>query len=631
MADTLVRLAWITCAVPFAVAALVALFGRRLGRSVSIPSLLSPLVVLGVGIAGVFAWFDSGAVAGTWLVESSARWLSFGGAPAMNVGFAVDGMTALMLVVVGFVALMVMLFSIGYMSEDEGFNRYYALLSLFTGSMSMLVIADGLLGLFMGWELVGACSYLLIGFWYHKPSAAAAAIKAFLTTRVGDIGLLLGIAVLWDATRTLGYSELLGAGVHGLDTATVTTAALLLFVGAAGKSAQFPLHIWLPDAMEGPTPVSALIHAATMVAAGVFLIARTWPLFEAAPAARMVILAIGAFTALAAATIAVAQTDIKKVLAYSTISQLGFMFAALGAGAWVVALFHLVTHAAFKALLFLGSGSVIHGTGTQDMREMGGLSKSMPYTAVTWFIGAAALAGVPPLAGFFSKDEVVHAVWQAQPVAAVALLLASLLTAFYITRATRLTFFGTYRGHHHPHEGGWSMRAPLIALALPAVLMGFAAEPIARLLGEHGESLDPVVASVSVLVAVSGIAAGWLVYRDGAAAEVAMEGRMGSLWPALRGAYGFDAIVSRGIVTPVVASATALYRYVDRIVIDGAAEGVAWLARKSGSGLSRVQYGDAQWYTALLGSGMVILFVLTLIGPQLTRWLSVLNWFAAGR
>ena len=631
MASTLVDFAWLTVALPFGLAALVALFGRRLGGFVALPSLLAPLTVLAVGTAGIVRWFESGAEQGTWIAAASTTWLSTGGDSALGIGFAVDGMTALMLVVVGFVATMVMIFSMGYMAQDEGFNRYYALLALFTGSMSTLVIADGLLGLFVGWELVGACSYLLIGFWFHKPSAAAAAAKAFLTTRVGDVGLLLGIALLWASAGTLRYQELFPAGAEGLSTAVVTTIALLLFVGAAGKSAQFPLHVWLPDAMEGPTPVSALIHAATMVAAGVFLIARTWPLFEASPAARAVILGIGVFTALAAATIAVAQTDIKRVLAYSTISQLGFMFAALGAGAWVVALFHLVTHAAFKALLFLGSGSVIHGTETQDMREMGGLRKSMPYTTATWIIGAAALAGVPPLAGFFSKDEVIRAVWEAQPIAAVALLIASALTAFYITRATMLTFFGAYRGHGHAHEGGWSMRGPLIALAVPAVLLGLAASPIAELLGEHGESLDPLIAGVSILVALGGVGIGWFAYRDGAASEVAMEGRLGSAWPVLQQAYGFDGFVKRAIVTPVVTASAFLYRIVDRALIDAAVEGVARLVSAIGGGVRRLQYGDAQWYAALMGAGLVVLFVLTLTGPQWVEWANQhLNFFAGG-
>ena len=324
-----------------------------------------------------------------------------------------------MLLVVGTVALMVMVFSIGYMAEDPGRVRYFALLSAFTGSMTLLVIGDSFATLFIGWELVGACSYLLIGFWYQKPSAMKAAVKAFLTTRVGDVGLLFGLAVLWSATGSLGYTRVM-EGLPQMAPPVVTTAAVLLAIGAIGKSAQFPLQIWLPDAMEGPTPVSALIHAATMVAAGVFLVARVWPLFEAAPAARTLLLAVGLISALGAALAAIPQRDIKKVLAYSTISQLGFMFAALGVGAWAFAFFHLMTHAAFKALLFLTSGSVIHGSGTQDMREMGGLRKEMPFTFAAWLVGMFALVGFWPMSGFFSKDAILDAVWLAVPIAGLA-------------------------------------------------------------------------------------------------------------------------------------------------------------------------------------------------------------------
>jgi NADH-quinone oxidoreductase subunit L len=399
--------------------------------------------------------------------------------------------------------------------------------------------------------------------------------------------------------------------------------ALLLFVGAAGKSAQFPLHIWLPDAMEGPTPVSALIHAATMVAAGVFLVARTWPLFEASADARLVILIIGAFTALASATIAVAQTDIKKVLAYSTISQLGFMFAALGAGAWVAAVFHLATHAAFKALLFLGSGSVIHGADTQDMREMGGLRKMMPWTTATWIIGSLALAGVPPLAGFWSKDEVIHAVLSNSPIAGAALVVASLLTAFYITRATRLTFFGEYRGTHHPHESGWSMRVALLALAVPAAIAGFFGHGIAELLGEHAESLDPLTAAISIGVAAAGIAIGWTVYRDGAESEERMQARFGGLWSTLRAAYGFDSAVRVLVIDPVLAVSAWLYEVFDRRVIDGIAEGVGTVTARAGSGVSRIQYGDTQWYVSLLGAGAVLTMVITIVD-----WAVLWSWLA---
>lgn len=627
MFDALLAHAWIAVLVPALFAAGVAGFGSRTRTFVPWLSMLAPATVLATGIAALSAGVGAQVenYTGTYLTppvaEGSLRWL-LGATSGIGVGFAIDGLTALMLVVVGFVALMVMLFSVGYMSEDPGLVRYYALLCLFTASMTLLVIADGLVGLFVGWELVGACSYLLIGFWFHKPSAAAAAVKAFLTTRVGDVGMLLGLAVLWQSTGALSYPDVFAA-VGDLGVGAVTLVALLLFVGAAGKSAQFPLHIWLPDAMEGPTPVSALIHAATMVAAGVFLIARTWPIFAAAPAAQVVILVIGAFTALGAATIALAQTDIKKVLAYSTISQLGFMFAALGAGAWVAAVFHLITHAAFKALLFLGSGSVIHGAETQDMREMGGLFRLMPITAVTWIIGSAALAGIPPLAGFWSKDEVIHAVLSRSPVAGGALVLASLLTAFYITRATRLTFFGTYRGTHHPHEGGWVMWAPLVALAIPAGLAGFAGHAIAGALGQHAESLDLTTAVISIAVALLGVTLGWVAYRNGAVSELDMESRLGGAWPILQSAYGFDAFVSAVVIRPTYAASTWLYGVVDRKLIDRAAEGVGAVTRRVGGGIARIQYGDTQWYASLLAAGFVLLAAIASVDWQfIASWIS---------
>ena len=612
----LVDNAWFAAAAPLGIGLLAVLTGRFLRKGVSWLAALGPLVVLLTGIAAALAAPDGASP----ISHGSVAWLYAGDAP-FTFGWAVDGLTAVMLIVVGFVALMVVIFSMGYMAEEKSYTRYFSLLALFTSAMTILVLADGLLGLFVGWELVGACSYLLIGFWFDKPSAAAAAVKAFLTTRVGDIGLLFGLAWLWRETRVLEYSAVFAA-VEAIAPAALGGIALLLFVGAAGKSAQFPLHIWLPDAMEGPTPVSALIHAATMVAAGVFLIARTWPLFEAAPDWTLsIVLGIGAFTALAAATIAVAQTDIKKVLAYSTVSQLGFMFAALGAGAWVPAMFHLVTHAAFKALLFLGSGSVIHGTGTQDMREMGGLVRSMRTTTITWIVGAAALAGLPPLAGFFSKDEVVHAVLTANPVAGVALLTASLLTAFYITRATRLTFFGEYRGTGHPHEGGLNMRVPLIALAIPAATLGFAGPAIAELLGEHAEELSMLVAGISVAVALTGITAGWLAYSRGADSEKSMEDRFAGVWNTLRAAYSFDALVAAVVVRPTVATCTWLYDVVDRLIIDRAAEGTAASARVYGEYFRRLQVGDTQWYSTLLVMGAVALVLLSLLWERAAAFL----------
>ncbi len=608
--DFLVQNAWVCVVLPLAIAGLVGLFGRYVPRVVPWVTILAPLTVLATGIS----WFTVGyhQVEGA-VVLRATPWLFDTLEHSIGMGWRLDGLVVVMLLVVGLIASMVVLFSIGYMHDEEGQPRYFALLALFTASMSTLVLADGLVGLFVGWELVGACSYLLIGFWFTKPSAAAAAVKAFLTTRVGDVGLLFGLALLWYETGHLDYPGVFAA-VGDLSPEVLTAVGLLLFVGAAGKSAQFPLHIWLPEAMEGPTPVSALIHAATMVAAGVFLIARTWPIYDGNTTALSVILAIGTFTALAAATVAVAQTDIKKVLAYSTISQLGFMFAALGAGAWVAAIFHLVTHAAFKALLFLGSGSVIHGTGTQDLREMGGLSKKMPITTVTWIIGSAALAGVPLLAGFFSKDEVIHSVMGANAIAGVALMLASLLTAFYITRATRLAFFDSYRGDSHPHESDWTMTVPLIVLATCAVGLGYLGHLIAETIGGHAEALDMTTALVSGTIAVAGILIGWFVYSGAVDSEERMESRFAGLWPVLRNAYGFDAFVMAVVVRPVMALCRWTYSFVDRSVIDQVVEGTGRATRRVGVWLASLQFGDAQWYAALLGAGAVLLMALALMG-----------------
>ncbi|MDY0088029.1 MAG: NADH-quinone oxidoreductase subunit L [Coriobacteriia bacterium] len=592
---------WTVVVVPLVCALLVAAFGKILGRATPFFAVLGPLWVLTYGA--------------TWLVTAegipargdSLTWLASGASGGFSVGWAVDGLAAVMLVVVGVVASLVVVFSTGYMAGESGLPRYFAALCLFTAAMSMLVIADGLLGLFIGWELVGACSYLLIGFWFTRPAAAKAAVKAFLTTRVGDMGLLLALALLWREVGDLSY-EAIFAAAPALSAITVTAASLLLLFGAIGKSAQFPLQIWLPDAMEGPTPVSALIHAATMVAAGVFLIARSWPLFSLSADALAVTLAIGAVTAIGAATAALVQTDIKKVLAYSTISQLGFMFAALGVGAWGAAVFHLVTHAAFKALLFLGSGSVIHGCGSQDLREMGGLFKKMPVTGVTWLVGAGALAGLPPLAGFFSKDEILHEVASGGPAWAVLLFGASVLTAYYIARATRLAFFDSYRGEGVVHEGGWSMRAPLLLLAALALVVGFAGATIAARLGAHHGELDLGVAAGSTILALIGLSLGWR-FAPRSLVEPTAPG-LARLTALMRSGWGADALVERCVLRPVGAVSRTLYAIVDRKLIDGFVEGIARMARGVGRVLTSLQSGDVQWYATMLGAGVVALLAL---------------------
>jgi NADH-quinone oxidoreductase subunit L len=606
---------WLPVVGSFLLAAVVMLAGKAAPRSVPYFASVGPVLVILAGLGGL-AVIPPGSTPSfaPWTsvlaVHGSMQWFS-AGAMSLPAGWAVDSLAACMLLVVGVVALMVMVFSAGYMAGDPGWSRYYALLCLFTGSMTLLVVGDSFVTLFIGWELVGACSYLLIGFWYEKPSAVAAAIKAFLTTRVGDIGLLLGIALLWKATGTLSYEGVM----HGIEAASpglITAAAICLAIGAIGKSAQFPLHIWLPDAMEGPTPVSALIHAATMVAAGVFLVARTWPLFEAAPAARSLLLFVGVVSALGAALIALVQRDIKKVLAYSTISQLGFMFAALGAGAWEVAFFHLVAHAAFKALLFLASGSVIHGSGTQDLAEMGGLRKTMPVTFAVWLIGGAALVGIPPLAGFFSKDAVLDVVWVANPVAGGALFVAAVLTGYYTVRATKLAFFGEWRGKGHSHESPLSMLVPLVVLAVPAAGLGFGARWFAERLSERYEALSLPLSAAAVVLALAGAVYAWVTVRDAGPDTADATGVV----RVLRTGFSYDAAVQRFIVQPVATACRVLWAIVDRFLIDGIVEGSAIAASAVGGYISKLQSGDGQGYAALIAVATVLILAFSI----LVRW-----------
>lgn len=619
---TFVTAPWLAVALPAALALAIALMGRFAPRAVPWIAMLGPLSVTALGAASLASIDGASASAEPWTSalasEGSISWFQIG-TTALSLPWAVDSLAAIMLLVVGIVALMVMIFSIGYLAEDPGWVRYYALLSVFTASMTLLVIGGSLLTLFVGWELVGACSFLLIGFWFQKPSAAAAATKAFLTTRVGDVGLMLGLAVLWTYTGSLGYAEV-SESIPTLGTGVVTAAAVLLAIGAMGKSAQFPLHLWLPDAMEGPTPVSALIHAATMVAAGVFLVARIWPVFEAAPAAQTLLLIAGTISALGAALIAVTQRDIKKVLAYSTISQLGFMFAALGVGAWEVAFFHLVTHAAFKALLFLSAGSVIHGSGTQELSEMGGLRKAMPVTFIVWLLGIGALVGVPPLAGFFSKDAVLDAVWVHAPVAGVALFASTLLTGVYSAYATRLAFFGGRRSDTHAHESTLVMLVPLGVLAAGAATLGLLGSSLIGLLGEHAEPLSIPISAIAVSLAGAGAFAGWVLAGRASAPRVPAPAWVTPMPASVisrliaftRSGFGLDALVGAAVIAPVVAVSRATWALVDRFVIDGVVEGSAYLTRRAGARLSRFHAGDTQGYV-----GIIVLAVAVMLAASM--------------
>src|SRR6478672_4951307 len=455
-----------------------AVVGRRLGKRAHLVPVWAVGIAWAIGMV-VVATALTGGFGEEGFRQTLYTWIP-SGSFEVTAGFAVDNLTACLLIVVLTIGLLVHIYSIGYMGHDPGYWRFFAYLNLFMVSMLLLVLADSFLVVFVAWELVGLSSYLLIGFWKHKQSAALAAKKAFLVNRVGDVGFALGIMAIFVNTGTLNIRDsIAGLTATGASlTIPIWIVALLVFAGAVGKSAQFPLHVWLPDAMEGPTPVSALIHAATMVNAGVYLVARTNPIFASAPDSMVIVAGIGIFTAILAASIAMTQTDIKRVLAYSTLSQLGYMFAALGVGAFTAAIFHLMTHGFFKGLLFLGSGSVIHAVHEeQDMRKMGGLSKKIPITYVTMLIGALAISGIPPLAGFFSKDEILGEsfkngflwVW------AIGLFVA-LLTAFYMFRLMGLTFWGDFRGPKavwdKSHESPPIMTIPLILLAIPSVFLG---------------------------------------------------------------------------------------------------------------------------------------------------------------
>ena len=523
----------------------------------------------------------------------------------LQMGFILDPLTAAMAAMVSFVGFWIFVNATGYMHDDENFTRFFCFLSLFAAAMLGLVVSNNLLMLFMCWELVGLCSYLLIGFWYFKPSAAAAMKKAFITTRIGDVGFFLGILLLYWHAGTLNLYD---AGNGALEQADklaglpgwfgwsmAATIAVMLFIGAMCKSAQFPLHVWLPDAMEGPTPVSALIHAATMVAAGVFMVGRMFALFAAdtSGVALNIVMWVGCFTAVFSATIAVAQFDIKRVLAYSTCSQLGFMVMALGAGGLAAGQFHLLTHAFFKALLFLGSGCVIIGTHhEQDMRRMGGLRKYMPITFWCYLIGMLALAGVPPFAGFFSKDEVLLATFQRSKPAWGLASFAAFMTAFYMTRQMFMVFAGKWRGDHHPHEVPWNMWLPIAVLSVFAVGLGFLAPQYGHYIGAHEEAHHGkwLVMGLSVAVGAAGILLGWLMYgrRTMAHADEAdpLAVKLGVLFKCLNRKWYVDEFYDATIIRGTMMLGE-IWRLFDKLVIDGILHGITWVTR----GVSQV----ARW------------------------------------
>ena len=657
----LARQQWLIPAIPLVAAAIQSLLPR------SARKLSAGICITAMGLACAVAIRAFVATLGH---HEAARavwnftWFEFG-STSLQLGFILDPLTAAMAAMVTFVGFWIFVNATGYMHEDANYTRFFCFLSLFAAAMLGLVVSNNLLLLFICWELVGLCSYLLIGFWFQKPSAAAAMKKAFITTRIGDVGFFLGILMLYWKSGTLNLytaegagalqkvNELLGCGWFGWSVAT--TIAVLLVIGAMGKSAQFPLHVWLPDAMEGPTPVSALIHAATMVAAGVFMVGRMFPLFMAGGSpehptfAMDMVLYVGAFTALFSATIAVAQFDIKRVLAYSTCSQLGFMVMALGAGGLVPGQFHLLTHAFFKALLFLGSGCVIIGTHhEQDMRKMGGLRKYMPITFWCYLIGMLALAGVPPFAGFFSKDEVLLVTFQRSKLAWGMATFAAFLTAFYMTRQMFMVFAGKWRGgHHEPHEVPWNMWLPIAVLSLFAIGLGFFGGKYGHYLGVEEEELHGkmLVMGLSVAVGALGIGLGYLIYGRKTLAHATdpdpLEAKLGVLFTWLNRKWYVDEFYDATIIRVTMALGT-VFRVLDKVVVDGVLHSIVWVTRgislicrwggdefvinggfdagcqgvrQSGGLLAKLQDGRVQNYLRVLGlgaAGLLVIYFLSL-------------------
>src|SRR5947208_8534555 len=603
------------------------LFGRLTGRRahwVAVPALIGSFLAS----CAVFSAVSSGGA----FTSTAFRWIVAGDFEAAVTAY-VDPLTGIMLLVVTGVGMLIHIYSVGYMHDDPGYPRYFAYMNLFVFSMTMLVLAGNYLLLYVFWEAVGLCSYLLIGFWYTRPAATQAGQKAFIVNRVGDFGFGLGIMWLWSAVGTLDYDAAFAA-VGGLPPATATGIALLLFLGACGKSAQLPLHTWLPDAMEGPTPVSALIHAATMVTGGVYVVARSHAIFERSPVALEVVAWVGVATALFAATIGLVQTDIKRVLAYSTVSQLGYMFAAVGVGAYAAGIFHLVTHAFFKALLFLGAGSVIHGLGgQQDLRKMGGLSSRMVATTITTTVGGLGLAGMPGLAGFFSKDEILAAAYAGGHKGMWAvLLLGAFLTSVYTSRMLFLAFYSgppmTREHAHHVHESPGVMIFPLWILALLTVITGVAfgipsehgtrfARFLAPVFPIHEAGHSGVVALMllvsAVAVFVAGVVVAWSMYMAAPVRADAIGRPRTAIHALLLNAYYVDALYDRAIVRPLLALSRFLAGVFDLRLIDGLVNALGRAVVASAAGLRRLQTGYTVNYalTMLAGAVAIVIFLLS--------------------
>ncbi len=669
---------WAIFLLPLGSFAFAALVVRPFFNRYSLISGLVTIAALGTAL-GFSIWTLRSVILGHELVFEPIEWLEVGGA-TIEFGLLIDPLTAVMLIVVTSVSLLVQIYSLGYMKGDPSFSRYYAYMSLFTAAMLGLVISSNIIQLYMFWELVGVSSYLLIGFWHERPAAAAAAKKAFIITRIGDVGFLIAILYLftqadnfaaaglnafhipdiWEAARPEAAA---GAILGG---AVLTWLALGIFAGAAGKSGQFPLHTWLPDAMEGPTPVSALIHAATMVAAGVFLVARFFPVFEHSPDAMTVVALVGAFTAIFAASMGLVMNDIKRVMAYSTVSQLGYMMAALGLGLYAPAIFHLVTHAAFKALLFLGAGSVNHATGTFDMRYMGGLRKVMPITYILMVVASLSLVGIIPLAGFWSKDEILLGAWNGTGLVGTwvsrvtfsALLVGVIVTAFYTIRMIILTFHGEFRGgidreleekaqtvpagasHGGVHlaESPWVMVLPMLALGVGAVAIGYLANPqwteeigiprhwISGFLGDglnaalgaagHAETLDfsRWMATISTVAALSGIGLAVAVYLRRRDQREDPLSKVKPVHTLLSEKYYLDTLYEDVMVRKGFFKYFAgILDWIDANLVDGIVDRIGWFFQNIGSAIGKLQSGHVQAYATGVAFGVLAIILALLL------------------
>ncbi len=606
--------------------AVIILFTRRSKVLSGLISILTMAACLGLSV-GILIEVLAKAPADR-VISISWSWLEIPPWTA-HVGVLIDPLSVNMLLVVTLISLLVQIYSWGYMHGEVRFSSYYSYLSLFTSSMLLLVLSNNFLQIFVGWELVGLCSYLLIGFWYFKPEAADACKKAFVVNRVGDMGFLMGVITIGMVFQTFDFAEvekMVSTGVANgtFQTGFIAGIALLLFCGAVGKSAQFPLHVWLPDAMEGPTPVSALIHAATMVAAGVFMVARTYSLFLVDQHAMTVVAFIGGFTALFAASIALAQDDIKRILAYSTLSQLGYMIMALGVGGYTSGMFHLTTHACFKALLFLGAGSVIHGVHNQDIWKMGGLWKKMGITAATFVIATLAIAGIFPLAGFWSKDAILAAVYESQIPGHIVLYFAAVftafLTAFYMFRLFFVVFTGEPRDHHahdHAHESPFTMTIPLMILAILSIsvgwlnLPGFDAYSKFVYHGEfHEEVFNWTMAWASLLVAIAGIILSalfyyWKVFSAEKTAET-----FKPIYLLLKNKYYVDEFYGWMVKKFVFGLASICTWFDDNVVDDGMVDGSGWITRKMGSLFSLTQTGYVQNYALVIFGAVAVIYLM---------------------